>query len=229
MIKTKTEKHDKIHLWFHNPENQKLFVDTIMRDISAKDLKPRWGVKYNYDHKTTPTIHINSYVPNYLDFNPTKILSYNIESKKIELPIVKGRTVSHTNTIDCLITLDCLCDAYYHNEHSGWEYTDYHYNTDDVIDYIYDDKPKVRAWFGIKILCEFKPVLDSISSILGQMHIYQKWLHSTLYRDDYNIIPVLVTLDHDSEYDSLIENDGIRIFRLEYNAANTTVTAPSKE
>ena len=128
--------------------------------------------------------------------------------KQIEVPVLSGKSVSHRNTIDCIIevTLECIA-------------------LERVAGYDWDGNNTKSKMFDIYILCEYKPKLDEVSAYLGQIHLYVRRLQD-MYGDAYNkptIIPVLITLDDMTDFDPLFTNDGIHIFRLAWDANTNTV------
>ena len=81
--------------------------------------------------------------------------------------------------------------------------------------------------FELKVLSEYKPELNRISNFLGQIRVYLVRLRQQENYHPHTIItPVLVTLDQDRLYDSMIEKRGITIFRLEYDDYKERVVTP---
>jgi hypothetical protein len=65
------------------------------------------------------------------------------------------------------------------------------------------------------ILCEYKPKLNSISTILGQVRIYKEILYRNKQLPSIQSIKsVIVTFDNDSMYDELLMAEGIKVFRI---------------
>ena len=127
--------------------------------------------------------------------------------------MMSGKSASHSNTIDCILDVTIECEALQKRSYETW------------------DQAKIvpSEEFNIYILCEYKPKLEEISAYLGQIHVYIKRLKER-YGDHFNkptIIPVLITLDDMNDFDSLFTEDGIRIFRLAWDAnTNTVVNLP---
>lgn len=64
------------------------------------------------------------------------------------------------------------------------------------------------------VLCEFKPALGSISSVLGQVRVYKDKLSQ---RDNppKPIYPVILTFNsNDTRFDDLLITEGIKVFRI---------------
>jgi hypothetical protein len=186
-----------MHLWMHNNSNLNQFVDQMIDLLNVGQIKE---LSEKPDH----------YARAYYRATVKKGI-VNI-GKQIEVPVLSGKSVSHRNTIDCIIEVTLECEA-----------------LERVAGYDWDGKNTKSKQFDIYILCEYKPKLEEVSAYLGQIHLYVRRLQD-MYGDAYNkptIIPVLITLDDMTDFDPLFTNDGIHIFRLAWDAnKNTVVNLP---
>jgi hypothetical protein len=190
----------------HNDENRWQFVNKIVETIKPSEIMDKSLMKRIQVTESTS-------MDRRLEFRAIRVGQIIKIAKQIELPIIKGRTASHRNTIDCLLELTVECQSLFKREEESWERA----------------KPLPYEEFKILILCEYKPVLDEISSILGQIHLYIKRVNDMYhsYRNKPTIIPVLITLDSMHDFDYLFSDEDIRIFRLSWDAnTNSVVNLP---
>ena len=197
-----------MHLWMHNDTNRDQFARKIIESLTPNEIND-----LSYMKKVMQEIQGRSYHQDIrFDSRAVKIIDVVGIAKKIEVPVVTGKSVSHRNTIDCILDVTLNCEAVSKEYHQTWE-----------------NSKKTFQQFHIYILCEFKPKLDEVSAYLGQIHLYVKRLEHMYDRpfNDATIIPVLITLDDVRDFDKLFMDDGIRLFRLAWDAnTNTVVNLP---
>ena len=202
----KTDKHDKIHLWFNEDENVNLFV-RFMRDQVGSQIfiasEERYDEAFDADYRK-----------DYKDMLQ-EIEDFEFSEKDIEVPIFHGKVGAHTNTIDNIIKVSV--------RGPGTTYRlGLHPSAQNVKRYHTRD-----LQFELKVLSEYKPELNRISNFLGQIRVYLVRLRQQENYHPHTIItPVLVTLDQNRLYDSMIEKRGITIFRLEYDDYKERVVTP---
>jgi len=206
LTKMKTDKHDKIHLWFHDRKNVDLFI-LFMRDHVPEP------VFTSIEYRKDPAFDQND-MRQYRD-NLHEIETFEFLEKDIEMPIFQGKAATHTNTIDNVITVTV--------SGSGVSYR--------LGKKSYDNPEDKRQHsrdlaFELKILSEYKPELNRISNFLGQIKVYQMRLAAQKDHAHVIITPVLVTLDQERIYDNMIQDQGITIFRLEYDEYKERVVTP---
>jgi hypothetical protein len=191
----KTEKHDLIHLWMHEEDNLRGFTTEMLKDITVNDLKEK---------KDVHTVeHAVSQYREFYDYKAIGIQRWKRPEKRVEVPISKSKAISHTNVVDCIIDVNAVCAT----EFKPTNKTNYDYK-------------QVGLEYPVQILCEYKPELPSFSAVIGQIHVYSK----ILSRADTLIIPVIITFDQNRDYDKLLNDDGIRVFRLTYDGHRKRAT-----
>jgi hypothetical protein len=134
-------------------------------------------------------------------------VEYTISEIKREVPMYSGYYKNLANVIDCLISVDVKVtgkvnlDEY--SKDGSWTWDNYHSFTK-----------------KFTLLCEFKPILYSISSLLGQIHIYINHLNSIRQYSETKIKPIIITFDENRQYDMLLDSEGIGIYRLTNGVQN---------
>jgi hypothetical protein len=215
--KMKTDKHDKIHLWFHNRQNVDLFV-RFMHDhirsyiFAATEYRKDAAFEENGMIFEGRTYNENKHYRDVLQ----EIEVFEFSEKDIEVPIFssKAKLGAHTNTIDNIITVSV--------RGPGTTFL-MGIKSDEVISKRLHERD---LQFELKILSEYKPTLDKVSNFLGQIKIYQIKLEQQKEHPHVIITPVLVTLDQDGIYDNMIQERGITIFRLEWDYDTNRVATP---
>lgn len=118
----------------------------------------------------------------------------------------------NTNTSDQQRNVDTLTNYITKTPDKwGFRMTGDPYNQDLFYEYKYD------------ILCEIKPRLDSISSLISQVKIYQDYLQRKLdtdypsYKQEVkpNLVTMVITTDENERFDEFLLEEGIRVFRVD--------------
>jgi hypothetical protein len=149
---SKTIRHDDMHLWLCEPENQILAVKTATPKITqGKDIK--------------------------------------IICKEQEAPIYSKSYSKY---------LQGVCDAIitYETRHP-------------VALKLHDDDDDFY-WKRRKVIIDFKPVLGSVSGIIGQMKVYRDSLAG-----GHDTSLLIITYDKVNKYDRLFDEEGIAVLRIE--------------
>jgi hypothetical protein len=179
----------------HEEDNLMGFTNEMLRDIAEDDLKIKRRVWAQEDGVGGGW--------HQFDYRAISLEHWSHPEKKMEIPISKNKAISHTNVVDCIVDISAVCNADFKKSNEN----QYNYRRSGVE-------------FPVQILCEFKPELPSFSAVMGQIHVYSKILSQagTL------IIPVIITFDQNRDYDKLLNDDGIRLFRLTYDGHRKRAT-----
>lgn len=70
----------------------------------------------------------------------------------------------------------------------------------------------IQKTYEMIVLCEFKPDLVRLSELLGQVRIYRDHINRLYGRA---ILPVLITFDTNKRFDNVLNESGIKIYRID--------------
>ncbi len=226
-----TADHDMIHLWFSEQKNIVKFLDTITD-----------GEFDRLDGRTVP-LFVYKYRKEDGTVDEKSIYASKVEltDEKYQAPVGKGH-------FEVLQT-----GAYYTNLVLKREFPMYSNSqkkegVKDIIDLILyvqvypsvllgsNDKPLYWDAFypaesqGYRIICVFRPKLNSISTVIGQLNVFRDYIIQDLGvrdvfgrdqgvkeinpRASHGITRVVVTYDTDKTFDKLLNSEGIRVFRI---------------
>lgn len=184
---SKTAKHDDIHLWLYEKENQ-MSVIKACRELPT-DLGKEKGQHYN-NKKGRMVEHTDNFIRS----------EYKIIDIQREVPIYsKNYNSKYLQGIsDAIIkfNLQLICERTEFNP----TYITNISKPDDI------DCDTCRS-MTCRIIVEFKPKLESISGIIGQIKVYRDCIGASHL--------VIVTYDQNTKYDKILESEGIKIIRIQ--------------
>lgn len=65
------------------------------------------------------------------------------------------------------------------------------------------------------VICEFKPELNSISQLIGQLNVYNDYLRKETNLVSWDVLTrTVVTYDLNTDFDDMLNEEGISIFRI---------------
>jgi hypothetical protein len=191
-----TPEHDALHLWLHNKENYKRMIE-----IDIAPFKTEWAAG-----------PLQNIVPE-VWYDPIILIPPKV-TKITEFPIY-GTNNRLFGIVDCLFEVE-----YYFSARQ--EYKEVIENHNRKYSGLNIPRLSMCETRRVSVLCEIKPKLNSVSSLISQVKIYKDNL-SKKYPD---LEAVVITTDKDTRFDQFLLEEGIRVFRVDeselyYNQQST--------
>lgn len=106
-------------------------------------------------------------------------------------------------------------DRYRDRLENNARYESYHRKTYDIDKSVQPKYGAVHDRIGYSgLIIEFKPKLNSISGVIGQIKTYKDSFRKHGKYQSCKLYPVIITYDQNKKYDSILENQGIYIIRI---------------
>jgi hypothetical protein len=217
--RSKTARHDDMHLWF----NQN--IDKVM-DICVKFPEVENPVPGFYE--------CLQYINGYGDYGRAAFADveysdfrHEVIDIRRELPIYTGKYLQGVSDVVIRYKINATKKTTYFTATKNGRYYSYFeaekgydkgaviraYDTDNVtyrrdIDEQFRHRTSGSGSIERKIIVEFKPVIDSVSGVIGQLKVYKDCLGEI---SDMCI----ATYDKNTKYDSLLQSENIKIIRID--------------
>ena len=206
-----TPLHDAIHLWFFDTENQK---HVLRSGVDGPDRSTIDVYIDGWERSDDVGGHVR--ISRHMVISDD-ILDVKIVDKSIEVPLTNSYRKYLLGIVDCLITYSLVFSC---------KITDTQMVIDsDIFSRLFCGHDKYARPHSIirenvdetytmtrRSIIEIKPKLDSISSTIGQIAVYRRYLPNV------DSAFVLTTDDETDKYDALLKREGITVFRIPKSA-----------